>query len=146
MSCCGKAETKLSTDHHGLIDAPVLTADGAPTLRSSHLNQHLYTALSWFSASYQTHLSVIGGESCQSVSAQCLSVCTFALFSCASHRGLQASVWDVAADRYILGVFAGVKWHRFVAALCDRRLMASTLHTVHVDGAGAYRRTMWSDS
>lgn len=66
----------------------------------------------------------------------------FALFSWLSHRGLQASVWDVAADRYILGVFAGVKWHHFVAALRDRRLLASTLHTVHVDGTGAYRRMM----
>lgn len=144
MSSCGEAQTKLSTDHHGLVDAPVLTADGAPTPHSSDLHQHLHAALWFLSASCQTHLKVQGGErvsSCQVCEYGYMSVCLHVcLFSCVSHRGLHAGVGDVAADRYILAVFAGVKWHRSVATLGDRLLPACTLHAVHVDGTGAYRR------
>lgn len=56
------------------------------------------------------------------------------------HLGLQASVGDVAADRHVPVVLAGVEWHRPVLTLCDRPLPACALHTVHVDGTGAYGR------
>lgn len=65
---------------------------------------------------------------------------------CVSHRGLQASVGHVAADRYILAVFAGVKRHWPVVTLCKGLLPACALHTVHVDGTGTYRGRAWSDS
>ena len=67
------------------------------------------------------------------------------MFSCVSHRGLKAGVGDVAADCYILAVFAGVKRHWSVVTLCDGLLLARTLHAVHVDGTGTYRRRVWSD-
>lgn len=64
MSTWGKAQAKLTTDHHGLIQAPVFTADRAPAFHSSDFHQHLHTALRWFSASCQTHLKVKGARKC----------------------------------------------------------------------------------
>lgn len=58
ISSCSEAQTQLSADHHGLVEAPVLTADGAPALRSPNLHQHLHTALRRVSASRQTYLKV----------------------------------------------------------------------------------------
>lgn len=55
----------------------------------------------------------------------------------AAHRGLQAGVGHVAADRHVLAVFAGVQRHLPVATLGDGALPARALHAVHVDGAGA---------
>lgn len=45
ISSRSESQTQLSADHHSLVEAPVLTADGAPALRSSNLHQHLHTAL-----------------------------------------------------------------------------------------------------
>lgn len=45
MSASGEAQTQLSAHHHGFIDGPVLTADGAPTLATPDLHQNLYAAL-----------------------------------------------------------------------------------------------------
>lgn len=77
----------------------------------------------------------------------CRNVCPFSFFS---HRSFQPSVGDVAADRHVLVVFAGVKWHRFEATVCDGLLPAGALHAVHMDGTGAFRRRgrrrMQSDS
>ncbi len=73
----------------------------------------------------------------------CVDVC---MLLCVSHRGLHASVGDVAAHSYILVVFAGVKWYRSVITLCDRLLPACTLHAVHMDGTSAYKRRAWSES
>ncbi len=76
--------------------------------------------------------------------ANCLSLDMYSL--CVSHRGLQASVGHVAADCYILAVFAGVQRHRSVVTLCNGLLPACALHAVHVDGTGTYRGRAWSDS
>lgn len=51
-----------------------------------------------------------------------------------SHGCLNAGVGDVAADSYILSVFAGVKWYLFVDTIHDRPLSACALDAVHVDG------------
>lgn len=45
MSSCSEAQPELSTDHSGLVDAPVFTADGAPSLRPPEVHQHLDAAL-----------------------------------------------------------------------------------------------------
>lgn len=58
MSSGGEAQAQLSTDHHGLVDAPVLTTDSAPTLTASNLHQHLDTAFRWHSTTSQPHLEI----------------------------------------------------------------------------------------
>lgn len=68
------------------------------------------------------------------------------VFVCISHRGLDASVRDIAAHCYILAVFAAVQRHRSVLALCNGPLPAVALDAVHVNGTGTYRRRAWSSS
>lgn len=134
MSSCSEAQAQLPTDHHGLVDAPVLAADRTPALCSSHLHQHLHAAFGRLSASCQTHLNVdrggdgfvvpMPGGLCEHV----------------THRGLDAGVGDAAAHGYILAVLAAVKWHRPEGALRYGLFPACALDTVHVDWTGTCRR------
>lgn len=57
MGSGGESEPELPAHHHGLIDAPVLTADGAPALLPVQIHQHLHTALRRLPSARQTHLS-----------------------------------------------------------------------------------------
>lgn len=136
MSSCSEAQSELATHHHGLVDAPVLAADGAPALRAPDVHQHLHASLRRLSPSCQTHLVVQkrgGGGSHMSVDTGGGLV-----HAAPPHRGLQARVGHVAADRHVLVVLAGVKRHLSVATLGDGPLPARALHAVHVDGAGTW--------
>lgn len=62
MSAGSEAQTQLSAHHHGFINRPVLTADGAPTLATAHLHQHLHAALWRNSAPGKPHLGVRESE------------------------------------------------------------------------------------
>lgn len=62
MSAGSEAQTQLSAHHHGFIDRPVLTADGAPTPATADLHQHLHTSLWWNSATGKPHLGIRDNE------------------------------------------------------------------------------------
>lgn len=58
VSSGGEAQAELTADHHGLVDAPVLAAHGAPASGSAHIHQHLHATLAGFAASSQSHLKI----------------------------------------------------------------------------------------
>lgn len=58
MSAGCEAQAKLSADHHGFVDAPVLTTDRTPALAATSLHQHLHAAFRMDPTASKPHLNI----------------------------------------------------------------------------------------